>query len=201
YCDSTHRYTNTDAVQPLPVTSKLARKPGGNPKADLRQYFMLAHGSHLVDTARFLCGEIVAVRARLNQRFGAYCWFVETEFANGALGHLDLTVAVRMDWHEGFQLYGEHGSVIAKTFNPWYFRASEVDIFHEKDATSRRPLGADGHFFRRQLEGLAETILDGKPMRGANVEDGLASIRAMVAIARSVETGDRVEVASVTGAV
>ncbi|TIS09072.1 MAG: Gfo/Idh/MocA family oxidoreductase, partial [Mesorhizobium sp.] len=129
YCDSTHRYTNTDAVQPLPVTSKLARKPAGNPKADLRQYFMLAHGSHLVDTARFLCGEITAVRARLNERFGAYCWFVETEFANGALGHLDLTVAVRMDWHEGFQLYGENGSVIAKTFNPWYFRASEVDIF------------------------------------------------------------------------
>ncbi|TIR98777.1 MAG: Gfo/Idh/MocA family oxidoreductase, partial [Mesorhizobium sp.] len=121
YCDSTHRYTNTDAVQPLPVTSKLARKPAGNPKADLRQYFMLAHGSHLVDTARFLCGDITAVRARLNQRFGAYCWFVETEFANGALGHLDLTVAVRMDWHEGFQLYGENGSVIAKTFNPWYF--------------------------------------------------------------------------------
>ncbi|RWG28567.1 MAG: Gfo/Idh/MocA family oxidoreductase, partial [Mesorhizobium sp.] len=123
YCDSTHRYTNTEAVQPLPVTSKLARKPAGNPKADLRQYFMLAHGSHLVDTARFLCGDITAVRARLNQRFGAYCWFVETEFANGALGHLDLTVAVRMDWHEGFQLYGENGSVIAKTFNPWYFRA------------------------------------------------------------------------------
>ena len=52
YCDSTHRYTNTDAVQPLPVTSKLARKPGGTPKADLRQYFMLAHGSPLVDPAR-----------------------------------------------------------------------------------------------------------------------------------------------------
>ncbi len=201
YCDSTHRYTNTDAVQPLPVTSKLARKPSGNPKADLRQYFMLAHGSHLVDTARFLCGEIVAVRARLLERAGAYCWFVETEFANGALGHLDLTVAVRMDWHEGFQLYGENGSVTAKTFNPWYFRSSEVDIFHEKDATSRRPLGADGHFFRRQLEALADSALTGAPMRGADVEDGIASIRAMVAIARSVETGTRVEIASVTGAV
>lgn len=201
YCDSTHRYTNTDAIQPLPVTSKLARKPAGNPKADLRQYFMLAHGSHLVDTARYFCGPITAVRARLLERAGAYCWFVETEFANGALGHLDLTVAVRMDWHEGFQLYGENGSVIAKTFNPWYFRASEVDIFHEKDATSRRPLGADGHFFRRQLEGLAESALNETPLVGAGVEDGLASIRAMVAIARSVETGERVEVDGVTGSV
>ncbi|RWO43884.1 MAG: Gfo/Idh/MocA family oxidoreductase [Mesorhizobium sp.] len=201
YCDSTHRYTNTDAVQPLPVTSRLARKPAGNPKADLRQYFMLAHGSHLVDTARFLCGDIVAVRARLNEKFGAYCWFVETEFASGALGHLDLTVAVRMDWHEGFQLYGENGSVIARTFNPWYFRASEVEIFHEKTATAHKPLGADGHFFRRQLEGLADTVLNGTPMRGANVEDGIASIRAMVAIARSVVSGERVELASVSGAV
>jgi predicted dehydrogenase len=106
-----------------------------------------------------------------------------------------------MDWHEGFQLYGENGSVIAKTFNPWFFRSSEVEIFHEKDATTRKPLGADGHFFRRQLEGLADAALNGMPMRGANVEDGLASIRAMVAIARSVETGQRVETASVTGSV
>lgn len=201
YCDSTHRYTNTDAIQPLPITSAQARKPSGNPKADLRQYFMLAHGSHLVDTARFFCGEITAVRARLVEKFGAYCWFVETEFANGALGHLDLTVAVRMDWHEGFQLYGENGSVTAKTFNPWYFRSSEVDIFHEKDATARRPLGADGHFFRRQLEGLADTVLHGAPMRGAGVEDGIASIKAMVAIARSAESGERVSLDQVTGAV
>ena len=51
YCDSTHRYTMTDAVQPLPLTSTHQRKPSGDPKADLRRYYMLAHGSHLVDTA------------------------------------------------------------------------------------------------------------------------------------------------------
>jgi predicted dehydrogenase len=201
YCDSTHRYTNTDAVQPLPVTSKLARKAAVNPKADLAQYLMLAHGSHLVDTARFLCGEITAVRARLLTRFGAYCWFVETSFANGTLGHLDLTVAVHMDWHEGFQIYGEHGSILAKTYNPWYCRSSDVEIFSEKDAAYRRPLGADGHFFRRQLEGFADAVLNGAPMRGADVEDGLASIQAMVAIAESVRTGESVRLADVTGAV
>lgn len=201
YCDSTHRYTNTDAVQPLPILSRNARKPAENPKADLRRYYMLAHGSHLVDVARFLCGDIVAVRARLAEKFGAYSWFVDTEFASGALGHLDLTVAVRMDWHEGFQLYGEHGSVLAKTFNPWYLRASEVDIFSERDGAFRRPLGADGHFFRRQLEGFADTILTGAAQRGADVADGLASVRAMVAIARSVETGGRVALADTRGAV
>ena len=99
YCDSTHRYAMTDAVQPLIVTSADARKPAGNPKADLRRYYMLAHGCHLIDTARCLAGDMVAVRARLAARAGMRCWFVDVEFACGALGHLDLTVAVRMGWH------------------------------------------------------------------------------------------------------
>jgi predicted dehydrogenase len=200
YCDSTHRYPMTDAVQPLIVTSKLAKRPAENPKEDLRRYYMLAHGSHLVDTARHLAGEIVEVDARLSERFGAYCWFVDVEFANGALGHLDLTVAVRMDWHEGFQIYGRNGSVLGKTYNPWYFKTSDVDIFHESTGSTTRVLGADGHFYRRQLEGFADTVLNGAPMRGADAEDGLASVRAMIAIARSAETRQPVTLASVSGA-
>lgn len=200
YCDSTHRYPMTDAVQPLIVTSAQARKPAENPKADLDRYYMLAHGSHLVDTARFLAGEIVAVEARLLNRAGIRCWFVDVEFASGTLGHLDLTVAVRMDWHEGFQVYGEGGSILAKTYNPWYYKSSEVDIFHESDGSTHRVLGADGHFYRRQLEGFADTILKGTPQYGADVEDGIASVRAMVAIARSVQTGGPVRLADVTGA-
>ncbi|MDY0747291.1 Gfo/Idh/MocA family oxidoreductase [Paucibacter sp. R3-3] len=201
YCDSTHRYPMTDAVQPLMVTSAARKKPAVDPKADMRQYLMLAHGCHLADTARYLGGEITAVRARLSERFGARCWFVETEFANGTLGHLDLTVAVRMDWHEGFQIYGQNGSILAKTYNPWYYKSSEVDIFHESDGTSRRVLGADGHFYRRQLEAFADVLLHGKPMTGATIEDGIASVRAMVAIVRSVDSGERVRLADVEGSV
>ena len=201
YCDSTHRYVMTDAVQPLPVTSRRQRRPEGDPKADLRRYHMLAHGSHLVDTARFFGGEIVELQARLKESFGARCWFVEVGFEGGAIGHLDLTVAVRMDWHEGLQIYGEHGSVVARTYNPWYFRSSDVEIFHERDATYRRPLGADGHFYRRQVEGFADAILHGRPLAGADIEDGIAAVRVMAAIARSVETGRPVRPAEVDGAV
>ena len=201
YCDSTHRYPMTDAVQPLIVKSAARRKPDRDPKADLQQYYMLAHGCHLVDTARFLCGEIVEVKARHLQRFGAHSWFVDVGFANGALGHLDLTVAVRMDWHEGFHLYGEHGSVIAKTFNPWYFRTSEVDIFRESTGETSRVLGADGHFYRRQLESFADAILENRPVDGADVEDGVASVRAMLAIARSAESGQTIRLADVSGAI
>lgn len=201
YCDSTHRYAATDAVQPLIVTSRQARKPGQDPKADLDRYYMLAHGSHLVDTARYFAGEVVEVETRYSHRGGMRCWFVDVAFANGVLGHLDLTVAVRMDWHEGFQIYGENGSILGKTYNPWYYRSSEVDIFHEAEGGSRRVLGADGHFYRRQLEGFAEVVLDGKPMIGADIDDGIASVRAMVAIAQSAKTGKPVRLDSVSGEV
>jgi predicted dehydrogenase len=201
YCDSTYRYSMTDTLQPLIATSANSRRPAGDPKADRRRYYMLGHGSHLVDTARFLGGEIVAVRARLVEKFGAYCWFVEVEFANGALGQLDLTIAVRMDWHEGFQIYGENGSVLGKTYNPWYFRSSDVECFSTRDGQYHRVLGEDAHFYKLQIEGFASTILDGTPMRGASAEDGLAAMRGMVAIARSVETGDWVRLDSVTGGV
>ena len=38
------------------------------------------------------------------------------------------------------------------------------------------------------------------PMLGADIEDGIASVRGMIAIARSAETGKDVALADVTGA-
>jgi len=201
YCDSTYRYTMTDNLQPLPFHSTDAQKPLGDPKGDKRQYFMLTHGSHLVDIARFLGGAITAVRGRRNELFGAYSWFVEVEFANGGQGHLDLTVAVRMDYHEGFQIYGEHGSVVGKTYLPWFLKSSDVECFSTKDDQYHRPLGADAHFYRLQLEGFANTVLNGLPQAGADVEDGTEAMRCMVAIASSVESGDWVRLDEVTGSV
>ncbi len=201
YCDSTHRYKLTDAVQPAIIRSAQTKRPAVDPKADRERYFMLTHGSHLLDTARYLGGEIVEVQARLRQSFGAYCWFVDTTLSNGALGHLDLTVAVRMEWHEGFQIYGEHGSIVAKTYNPWLYKSSDVEIFQEATATTTRILGADGHFYRRQLESFADVILNGSPMPGANIDDGIQSVRAMVAIMQCVKTGQPVRLAEVSGGV
>lgn len=201
YCDSTYRYTATDNLQPSIVTSARAKRPVDDPKADRRRYSLLAHGSHLVDTARFLGGPIVAVRGRLVEKFGASCWFAEAEFADGAAGHLDLTLPVRMDWHEGFQVYGERGSVVGKTYNPWYFKASDVECFSAHDGQYHRPLGADAHPYKLQIEGFADTILHGAPQWGADIDDGVAAVRALVALARSVETGARVVLADATGEV
>jgi predicted dehydrogenase len=201
YCDSTYRYEMTDAVQPLVQTARAPVRPEGDPKADRRRYYLRGHASHLVDTARFLCGDIVSVRAQLAEKYDAFSWFISTEFSDGSIGHLDLTMSVRMDWFEGFHVYGEHGSVVAKAFQPWYLRSAEVECFSAADRTYHRPLGADSQFFRRQVEGFAETILSGAPQLGADADDGLAAVRALAAIDRSLTTGETVALADVTGSI
>ena len=199
YCDSTHRYEVTDAVQPVIIRSKSAKRPEIDPKADPERYNMLTHGCHLLDTVRYLGGEILEVDARMRRRFGAWCWFIDVSFASGALGHLDLTVPVRMDWHEGVHMYGENGSIVAKIYNPWLYKTSDVDIFRESTGTTTRVLGPDGHFYRRQLEGFADAILNGGPVPGADIDDGLASVRGMAAITQSVQTGRPVKLADAAG--
>ena len=122
YCDSAYRYTLTGTLQPIIETSAAARRPAGDPKADRQRYLVLGHGSHLLDTARYLGGPLAAIRARLSVKAGTYCWFLEVDFENGCLGQLDLTIAVRMDWWEGFQVYGSAGSIVGKLYNPWYLQ-------------------------------------------------------------------------------
>jgi predicted dehydrogenase len=201
YYDSVYRYTMTDNVQPIIQTSAQARRPAGNPKADKRRYFILTHGSHLADTTRFLGGEVVSVRARLVERFESYCWFVAVEFADGSVGHIDLIIPIRGDFEEGFQIFGEHGSVTGKVPLTWYHKSSNVECFSTTDRQYHRPLGEDAFTYKLQVEGFAETILTGAPLHGASIDDGIAAMRMLVAIARSVETGEAVQLAGVGGSV
>lgn len=201
YGDNFQRYTVTDNVMPIIETSERSLKPHHDSKADKKQYYMLAHGSHLVDTARFFGGNIISIQAHHTERFGAHNWMATVEFENGSYGQLDLAVGVVMDWNEGFQIYGQFGSVAGRTYNPWLFKSSDVDIFSAKDNHYHRPLASDGHFYRRQLEGFADVILNNKPMHGTSVEDGIANMKAMVAISRSVQTGERIKLSDVQGGV
>jgi len=201
YHDSVYRYTMTDNLQPIPITSANAHRPEGDPKADRRRYYLLTHGSHLVDTARFLGGPFAGLRARLLERFGCYCWFIEVDFADGSLGHLDLQIPVRGDFQEGFQVHGEHGSVTGRVHLPWFHKSSDVDCFSTRDRQFHRILGEDAYTYKLQIEGFAAAILGGVPCSGASLDDGLAAVQAMVAIARSVETGEYVRPEDVNGGV
>jgi predicted dehydrogenase len=201
YYDSVYRYAMTDNLQPIIQSSVNALRPKGNPKADKRSYFILGHASHLVDTTRFLGGEIVRVHARLVTRFDSYCWFVAVDFADGSLGHIDLIIPMRGDFEAGFQIFGENGSVVGRVPLGFYFKSSTVECFSTADRQYHRPLGEDAFTYKLQVEGFADTILHGTPQQGAGIEDGVAAMRAMVAIARSVETGGPVALADVYGAV
>jgi predicted dehydrogenase len=201
YRDSAYRYTMTDNLQAIPVASPQAMRPEGNPKADKRRYYILTHGSHLLDTARFLGGEIASVQARLVEKFGTYCWFITLDYADGSVGHLDLIIAVKDDWQEGFEVYGQNGSAKGKMHLPWYHKTSEVECFSMVDGLFRRPLGEDAYTYKLQIEDFAETILNRGVQHGANVEDGVEGVRALVAISRSVQRGEPVRLGEVSGGV
>jgi predicted dehydrogenase len=112
-----------------------------------------------------------------------------------------LAVPIKGDFEEGFQVYGENGSAAGKIFLPWFHKTSVVECFSARDGQFHRPLGEDAYTYKTQIEGFADGILHGLPMTGANIDDGVAAMRAMVSIARSVESGEKVILANASGAV
>lgn len=191
YCDSVGRYTLTDNVMPVLYTSEAMKKPAGNPKMVLDRYYLLGHGSHLFDTALYFMGDIEAVSARYVHKEKMHSWLIDCNFMNGAIGTLDLTVAIAQQWHEGCEIYGTGGTVYAKTFNPWEFRSSIVECYDRETDVSCVPAAYDGQFYRRELEGFADTVLHGEPCAGATADDGIMVMRALIATYQSVQGGGR----------
>ncbi len=192
YCDSAFRYDMTDSTQPKPFAAVNPLKPEQDEKAHLEKYYMMAHGSHLIDTAQFLAGPIASVTARLRKKQKIHVWFVDTEFTSGCMGHLHLQVVVQMDWSEGFEVHGEQGDVMGKIYNPWYFKSSEVRCFASGEETYKEPLNHKAHFFQNQLESFSSSILQNTPPIGATISDGIAVLKVMLAIKESIALGQQV---------
>lgn len=189
YCDSVGRYTLTDNLMPVIYSSDRMRKPAGNPKSILDRYYILGHGSHLFDTALFFMGDIEELSARYVNKGKIHSWLIDCNFANGAIGTLDLTIAIAQLWHEGCEIYGTGGTVFAKTPNPWELRSSTVECYDAADNIIRTPAAYDGNTYRRELEAFADTVLHGAPCTGAQAEDGIKVMRAMIATYQSVQQG------------
>jgi len=189
YCDSVGRYTLTDNVMPVLYSSEAMKKPAGNPKAELDHYYLLGHGSHLFDTALYFMGSIESLAARYVHKGKMHSWLIDCNFASGAIGTLDLTVAIAQKWHEGCEIYGTGGTVYARTFNPWEFRSSVVECYDRATDVVSVPAAYDGQFYRRELEGFADSILYNRPCTGATAEDGIAVMRALIATYESVRRG------------
>ena len=201
YCDSVGRYTLTDNAMPILYSSDAMKKPAGNPKAVLDHYYLLGHGSHLFDTALYFMGDIDTVAARYVHKEGIHSWLIDCDFADGAIGTLDLTVAIAQKWHEGCEIYGTGGTVYAKIFNPWEFRSSVVECYDKETDVSSTPAAYDGQFYRRELESFADCVLHDAPMIGASADDGIRVMRALIATYQSVQNGGvRVRLSDVKGA-
>jgi predicted dehydrogenase len=196
YYDSAYRYTMQDNLYPVPVESANVKRPAADWKANRQRYILITHGAHLLDTARFLAGPLVAVQARHHAQGEMHGWSIQVEFASGALGQLSLISPRRGDFEEGFRVHGTHGSVLGQAPLPWFQRA-QVECF--KDGAYRRLLGEDGFTFKRQVEGFADVILHDAPQLGASLDDGIAAVRGLVAISQSVAFGQRVRLADVSG--
>lgn len=200
YCDSIGRYTLTDNVMPVLYSSSEMKKPAGNPKAVLDHYYLLGHGSHLFDTALYFMGPIDTLSARYITRKKMHSWLIDCNFASGAIGTLDLTVAIAQSWHEGCEIYGTDGTIYAKTFNPWEFRSSIVECYDKKTDLAVTPAAYDGQFYRRELEGFADSILNHKPCSGSTASDGIMVMKALIATYQSVrENGNWIKVNEVKG--
>lgn len=200
YCDSTGRYQQTDNWQPVIYQSSQAKKPAGNPKAILDHYYLLGHGSHLFDTALYFMGPIKRLCARYVNKEKIHSWLIDCDFEDGAIGTLDLTIAIAHDWHEGCEIYGTGGTIFAKTYNPWEFRSSEVECCEKATDMIYRPCAYDGQFYRRELEGFADSILNGTPLTGADADDGILVMKALMATYKSVHSGGAwIDLAEVEG--
>ena len=200
YCDNIGRKVVTANVMPILYASSKMKMPDVDARAVRERYNLMAHGSHLFDTARFLAGDIRSIEAKYVEKRGLHSWLVACEFEGGIIGSLDLAVSIAQDWHEGAQIYGTEGTVFAKLYDPWEFRTSTVECCDRATHVIHTPYVADGQFYRRQLEAFADTVLHGIPSDAATVDDGLASVRAMIATYRSVhQNGRRIDLKDVEG--
>jgi len=215
YYDSTFRHGMTQAnLFPIPMAS------GGNTvrplgpdwrTVDKRIYNWLTHAPHLLDLARHLIGPISAIRATHRQvslgrsapgtadAARGHVWSVDLRFANGAGGQSLLLLPRVGEFEEGFEVHCSGGH--AKCSYPYvWFQRENTRIYSAARQEFRTPDAQDCNTFRLQLEVLANSILIGAPQVNADLEDGIACIKSLVAGSYSaLHNGQWVNVETVGG--
>lgn len=193
YCDSCFRYQLQHTLLPPLLKAEGPSHTQADAKKNKEKYYLMTHGAHVVDTIQYLGGRIAAIRASLAKRFDCYSWHGLLEFADGAIGHLELTVHIKSDWREGFVVHGEYGTVAGRTFLPFFRRPSAVRIADVRNVEYRMPMSFDSDPYERQLESFARAILEGGPVI-PDVADGLADLKVLQALEAAVTSGRRIEI-------
>lgn len=163
-------------------------------KSDLKNYYLLGHGVHLLDQLRYTMGEVARVQAALSVRDGTHSWHGLVRTHSGAIGNFELSVYVQSEWSEGLDAFGDQGSVSVRTPNPFFLRPSEVRAFDASSNQWRQPIFPSGDSYLRQLDAFARSVREEEPVCG-DAEDGIRAQELIEAVASSVaENGAIVEV-------
>ncbi|MBM4083938.1 MAG: Gfo/Idh/MocA family oxidoreductase [Planctomycetes bacterium] len=193
YCDSVFHGQYVSSLTPPRFSSKAQKRPASG-LTDAHLNNLLGHGVHLLDTLRFLGGDVAAVTTTKTMKEKDLVTMSLLEWADGARGTFTLIVRLRMDWSEGFMVHGAGGSALGEVFFPYTLKPAAVRVFDAKRNEYRTPAMPDTDPYERQLEGFAAAILEGRPV-SPNGEDGLKAQKILYAMQQSAETGRRVAVA------
>jgi len=193
YRDSLFRTQMQESTLDPLRTSQGIVKPQNDPKADRERYNLFTQGAHLVDSVRYLAGEVLAVTAQVARREGNWSWHGLFEFAQGGCGHFELTCKSCGDWCERYEVLGEHGSAQIEVPLPFYHRPAQARCFEGQTQQWTQPLGGRSNAYANQLDYFASVVLDDLPA-SPDAEDGLAAVQLLEAIEQSVSSGQRVTV-------
>lgn len=193
YRDSLYRSAMQESCLDRLITSQRAEKPAADPKSDRQHYNLFTQGAHLFDNLRYFAGDVLGVSAEFAQCAGQMTWHGLLEFANGGLGHFELTCKSCGDWREEYSVLGEHGSVEVEVALPFYHRPAQVRAFNGRTQQWSQPLGGHSNAYVNQLEAFAAAILDGLPTN-PDVYDGLAVVSLLEAVEQAVASGSRVKI-------
>jgi predicted dehydrogenase len=188
YCDSAVRPQVQKTLLTPPIPNHMPKPSGPDPKADLLAYKLRTHGAHPVDLLRFFGGDIAGLQAHLAYKYSNFSWHVLLEFTDGASGSLELTIASRMDWLEGYRIHGQYGSVLGD--QPFHFnrQPAQVKVFDARRGEYITPCTPDSDAYERQIEAFADAITNGRPVT-PDAMDGFACQRVLHAIAESSANG------------
>lgn len=153
-------------------------------------YLLATHGAHVFDTLIHFTGLPRWIRVHGSQVGEDYTWHGVVGLAEGGVGSFEMTVDVHGDWSEGIELSAERGTIRTRTHQPFWKRASDVEVFVEAEGFSRRPHPTDTNAFKLQLEAFADAVAVGGG-ESPSPADGVSVVRLIdAAVASAAADGE-----------
>ena len=115
-----------------------------------------------------------------------YTWHGTVALPSGGLGSFDIIVDAHADASEGFEIFGSKGHIKASTFQPFWKRASDVEVYLEDTGARCAPHPRDTNAFKIQLDDFATAIRNGGG-ENPSPAHGIAAVRLIEAAAHSTE--------------